>query len=98
MIETSMAIWWLLAGWCGVQDSTGAAKVSKVKRQLVIALTLIAGVIGGGSFFLFSPPIVESAEFVHGVASGLPAFVFARIVHDIVGAAMLGPQPEPPHH
>ncbi len=98
MIEMSLIMWWLIAGWCGI--SWPGRKIPQrpsSKVYFTIVVGLIGAVTGGWIFSFVWPPAETSVYSVYVAVSGLPAVAGARILADIFQAVALGPQPIPPN-
>lgn len=97
MLDTTLLIWWLIAGWCGTPwPGRNIPPRPPQKGLLTIIVGFIGGLIGGWLFTLVWPPTESIALSIYTIASGLPAFAGARVLTDILGVFSLGPQPEPP--
>ena len=95
-MDTSLFVWWLVAGWCGTPWPGRKFPPRPLPHTLItIAIGLIGGLLGGWMFTTVWPAEGGTVA-VYVAVSGLPAFAGARILTDILGVTALGPQPIPP--
>jgi hypothetical protein len=98
-MDTSLLVWWLIAGWCGTRPRRPKVPPPPLPQVLIlIAAGLIGGLLGGWLFTAVWPVAEVSAGAIYAAVSGLPAFAGGRVVSDILGfwIRALGPQPIPP--
>jgi uncharacterized membrane protein YeaQ/YmgE (transglycosylase-associated protein family) len=97
MMDASLVIWWLVAGWCGTPWRGRPLPPLPLPRFLItVAVGLVGGVVGGWVFTAVWPTTEAAVGAVYAAVSGLPAFAGARVLTDILGVSALGPQPIPP--
>lgn len=97
MVDISLIVWWLIAGWCGTRwPGYEIPRPPLPKTFLVIAVGLIGAVIGGWVFVSIWPPSDGAVNGVYVAVSGLPAFAGSRLFSDMLQVLALGPQPIPP--
>lgn len=96
-MDTSLLLWWLIAGWCGTSWPRRPLPPRALPSVLVIiGVGLVGGLLGGWVFTLVWPAAEAGVTGIYAAVSGLPAFAGARLLADIFDIRALGPQPIPP--
>ena len=97
MIDLSIVLWWMIAGWCGTPWPGYEIPRPPLPQVIMgLAVGLVGGVIGGWVFVSLWPPSEGSEIGVYVAISGIPAFAGARVLSNILQVLALGPQPVPP--